>query len=456
MKHLRGILGLVAVVALMGGMAQAQRLAKEPVEDYVREPMPAGFQVIIAELEGPVFADAKGKTLYTWPLNAVRNGDLGERKNTPTCDDAHQRVSSGLQSPYPPGLELPDVENRPSCIQYWPPVYASADSKPAGNFTVVDRKDGRQQWAYEGYALYTSVIDELPGDVRGGTKWWRTGGDGRETGVLRIPAGPPPAIPPQFAINQISAGRLRTTAANDRSVYVFDKDTATKSNCDAACLREWAPVLAPEGVKPQGEWAIIESSPGVKQWTFRKKPVYTHILDSIPHSRQGSDVPGWHNVFTQKAPPAPEGWTVHGNREGDVLADAQGRTVYIYRCNDDAVDQLACDHPTQPQVYRLAVCGKNDPALCNKMFPYVIAAKDAKSDTRIWSVMDINPATGKKAAPGEPGALHVWAYRDRPVYSCARDKKPGDIECDSWGELFGLRNGFKAFWVRDDFGGYHG
>jgi hypothetical protein len=86
----------------------------------------------------------------------------------------------------------------------------------------------------------------------------------------------------------------------------------------------------------------------------------------------------------------------------------------------------------------------------------VIAAKDAKSDTRIWSVMDINPTTGKKAAPNDPGALHVWAYRDRPVYTCSRDKKPGDIECDSWGELFGLRNGFKAFWVRDDFGGYHG
>ncbi|MHB1205230.1 MAG: hypothetical protein ACYCZX_06660 [Rhodospirillaceae bacterium] len=458
MRYLRGLMGLIAAAAVIGGAAhgQTQRAGREPVEDYVHEPMPPGFQVVIAELEGPVFADAHGKTLYTWPLNAVRNGDLGERKNQPTCDDTHYRVNSGLQSPYPGGLELPDVDHRPSCIQYWPPVYASADSKPVGSFTVVDRKDGRKQWAYEGYALYTSILDEQPGDVRGGTKWWRTGGDGRETGVLRIPASPPPAIPPQFAVNQISSGRLLTTAANDRSIYVWDKDTATKSNCDELCLREWAPVLAPEGIRPQGEWAIIENSPGVKQWTFRKKPVYTHILDSIPHSRQGSDVPGWHNVFTQKAPPAPKGWTVHGNREGDVLADAQGRTIYVYRCNDDAVDQLACDHPTQPQVYRLAVCGKNDPALCNKMFPYVIAASDAKSDTRIWTTMDINPTTGKKAVAGEAGALHVWAYRDRPVYYCSRDKKPGDIECDSWGELFGLRNGFKAFWVRDDFGGYHG
>ncbi len=454
MKHLTASVALAALA--VAAAAHAQTRTKEPVEDYVREPMPPGIQVVVAELEGPVFADAGGKTLYTWPLNAVRNGDLGERRNEPSCDATRYRVNTGLQSPYPAGLELPDVDARPSCIDYWPPVYAPADAKPVGSFTVVTRKDGKTQWAYEGYALYTSHLDERPGDVRGGTKWWRKGGDGRETGVLRVPAGPPPAIPPQFDVNQIASGRLLVTAANDRSIYVYDKDTAAKSNCDAACLREWAPVLAPENVKPQGEWAIIENSPGVKQWTFRGKPIYTHLLDSIPHSREGSDVPGWHNVFTQKAPPAPKGWAVHGNREGEVLSDEQGRTIYIYRCNDDAADQLACDHPTQPQVYRLSICGKGDAALCNKMFPYVIAAKDARSDTRIWSTIDIDPKTGGKVAAGAPGSLHVWAYRDRPVYTCARDRKPGDIECDSWGELFGLRNGFKAFWIRDDFGGYHG
>ena len=42
---------------------------------------------------------------------------------------------------------------------------------------------------------------------------------------------------------------------------------------------------------------------------------------------------------------------------GQVLADAQGRTIYIYNCIDDAFEQQCCGHPVPPQVYSLAVCG---------------------------------------------------------------------------------------------------
>jgi predicted lipoprotein with Yx(FWY)xxD motif len=185
-------------------------------------------------------------------------------------------------------------------------------------------------------------------------------------------------------------------------------------------------------------------------------PVYTRALDSRGGSLEGSDVPGWHNVYTQMAPPAPVGFTVNDNQSGQVLGDASGMTIYVYNCNDDAIDQLACNHPDTPQEYRLAVCGRGDPDLCLKNFPYVIAPKGAKSNSHIWSTMDIDPHTGKKVARDAPGALHVWAYRDRPVYHCGRDKKPGDIECDTWGEFNGARNGYKAFWLRDDFGGNAG
>ena len=64
---------------------------------------------------------------------------------------------------------------------------------------------------------------------------------------------------------------------------------------------------------------------------------------------------------------------------------------------------------------------------------------------------DIDLSRRAEAAQGQAGSLRVWAYRDRPIYSCARDRKPGDIECDAWGEFNGNRNGYKAFWVRDDY-----
>src|SRR5687767_3974878 len=103
-------------------------------EAYVRLPMPPGIQVIDTESEGPVFANAEGKTLYAWPLTPLRNGSLGDRKNSgvSTCDDTVYRETSGYQSPYPPGFLLPDLDRRKSCEALWPPVLAPADAKTVG------------------------------------------------------------------------------------------------------------------------------------------------------------------------------------------------------------------------------------------------------------------------------------------------------------------------------------
>ena len=65
--------------------------------------------------------------------------------------------------------------------------------------------------------------------------------------------------------------------------------------------------------------------------------------------------------------------------------------------------------------------------------------------------MLIDPASGRPALAGQPGALRVWAYRDRPVYTYAGDRSPGDVNGDSHGEFRAERNGYKAFWLRDDF-----
>src|SRR5687767_9376571 len=61
-------------------------------ENYVRIPMPPGVQVVDSELDGPVFADANGKTLYSFPLTKLRNGDTGDRKDSgkSSCTDEVQ------------------------------------------------------------------------------------------------------------------------------------------------------------------------------------------------------------------------------------------------------------------------------------------------------------------------------------------------------------------------------
>lgn len=444
MRHILSI-GLIAAGTLFAGAASAAEAARETASAV---PMPPSFRIEHNEVEGPVFADPRGMTLYYWPLRTMRNGVTGDAANASACTDEKTTKTAGLMSPYPPGLELPELDKRPSCAEAWPPALAPDDAKAVGAFTVITRKDGRKQWAYDEHALYTSSRDKTPGDVLGATT--RDMGGAAEVPAHRKVAAPPPAVPPGFAINTVATGRQLLT---DKyfSIYTSDRDGANTSNCDAACLKTWKPVIAPQSAVSQGEWSVFERSPGVRQWAFRKKPLYTYVLDTETSSLQGGDVPGWHVAYTQAAPAPPKEFTEQDTDIGIVLADSKGMTIYTYNCGDDSADQLDCSFPDSPQTYRLAICGGGKVERCLRDWPYVKALADAKSPNRTWTVMTIDPMTGRVAQDGQQGALRVWAYRGIPVYTHYRDKQPGDYTGNSNGEFGGGRNGFRAFWLRDDY-----
>jgi len=458
MRGFRQIAGAVAFLAASGAvsavLAQVERY-RPPVkdlEDYVREPLPHGFGVQHTDVDGPVFVDADGLTLYRWPLNGLRNGEAGERKNAPPiCNNEKQTVNTGLMSPYPGGLLLPDLDTRPSCVQVWPPVLAAEGAQPVGKWGIVSREDGARQWTYEGFPVYRSVLDARPGEINGGSRRWNRG----DSGSHREPIGPKPNAPPAFQVRTVATGRLLSNHVGF-SVYTWDGDAPNKSNCNDACLKDWRPVPAAQTAQANGEWNIIERAPGLKQWTFRGQPLYTRIADSRFRSLEGGDVPGWHNVYTQKNPELPADFTIQDTRVGEIVADKSGKSIYQYRCGDDALDQLSCDHPSTTQAYRMAVCGRGEPERCLRTFPYVLAPVGVKTGSLIWGTTYIDPKTGHKAKAGDPGALHVWTFRDRPIYTHGLDTAPGEINGDGWGEFNGKRNGYKGFFLRDDFLGNAG
>lgn len=446
MRAARGAAILLPAALVLADIACAD--AGLMAEAWRDEPIPGLFRVESTELEGPVFADDRGRTLYTWPQHKLRNGYSGEAAGLPACYDDVLTVTAGLMSPYPPGIVLPEVEARPSCTDLWPPVLAAPDAEPVGRWSIVARRDGSRQWAYDEQPLYTSARDRRPGDTFGGTRRRRDGDSPAE----REPAGPAPLVPPGFAVKTTSIGRMLTTESND-AVYAHRDESAQRILCEGPCLARWQPVLAPSLARDVGDWRAVERSPGQRQWTFQGRPLYTHSLDTESWSQQGSDEPGWENVFTQRAPDPPATFTVQATLAGEVLADENGRTIYIYRCGEDSQDQLACDHPDDTQVYRLAICGGGDPALCGQRWPYVIAAPDATATSRAWQPRWIDPRSGRFAAAGAEGALYVWTYRDRPVYTYALDERPGDVHGAGIGEWRGKRNGLAAFWLRDDYMG---
>ena len=55
----------------------------------------------------------------------------------------------------------------PECLRIWKPFLAPDDAQPSGYWEPIVRADGRKQWSYKGYALYTYAGDHGPGDHYG-------------------------------------------------------------------------------------------------------------------------------------------------------------------------------------------------------------------------------------------------------------------------------------------------
>ena len=234
---------------LLAGLAQQAALARESGEGHVDVPMPPHFRVVSTELDGPVFADAHGRTLYRWPFKNLRVGNTGDARDESNCTDVKTTESAGFMSPYPGGLVLPDLDTRPSCAQVWPPALAPADAKPVGKWTTITRKDGSKQWAYDGSALYTSVLDHQPGDVMGADTYEHRGDDP----AVREPVKPPSDLPPGFTVATTRVGRLLLNS-REYSIYYSDRDGPNISRCDLECTKTWTPMLAPASARPHGAW----------------------------------------------------------------------------------------------------------------------------------------------------------------------------------------------------------
>ena len=70
------------------------------------------------------------------------------------------------------------------CEKEWRPLYASKSAQAQGYWTIYDRPDGKRQWAYKNYAIYTHV-PEAPGTLDGNEKYLVQFEDG--SGVEALP-----------------------------------------------------------------------------------------------------------------------------------------------------------------------------------------------------------------------------------------------------------------------------
>jgi predicted lipoprotein with Yx(FWY)xxD motif len=104
-------------------------------------------------------------TLTTLALAALHQGALAE---TPKVNDGRIVNADGMT------LYTFDKDVTPGvsactggCMSYWPAATASPGDKPSGDWSLLPRADGSQQWAYKGHPLYRYAADKQAGDTKG-------------------------------------------------------------------------------------------------------------------------------------------------------------------------------------------------------------------------------------------------------------------------------------------------
>lgn len=395
--------GRASVAALLA-------LALSPLGGAQAAEHPGRIRIQMTDDMGPVLADPRGRTLYTW------RGDREAGKSL--CNDVHYTHANGAGSM---SYELPEPHKRPTCVETWPPFLAEAGAEPVGDWTLITRDDGARQWAYKGKPLYTYAFDSQPGEING-----MDGVSGRLL-VGRNPAWAPLGAPRGLLSASTLAGLVLMTEQG-KVLYARpeDRGRGKDSTCTDACLADWEPLAAPAVARPPEDWSIVELTDGRRQWAYREMPLFTYTPDTRYGGLDGRDLPGWEPLVLQKPLPPPSDLTIQITADGEVYADRNGMTVYSWGCGDEGPDRALCDIPGTTQTYRLSICGP--PPTCIDTWRPVLASKDAKPVGRTWSIVLVDPTGAEQyASPGQKDALRVWAYRGRPIYTYAGDKAPGDI-----------------------------
>jgi predicted lipoprotein with Yx(FWY)xxD motif len=82
---------------------------------------------------------------------------------------------------------------------------------------------------------------------------------------------------------------------NGMTLYIFDRDSAGKSNCNAQCTVNWPPLIADTDAQASGSFSFITREDGRKQWAYKGKPLYTWFKDKEPGDATGDGVNNvWH------------------------------------------------------------------------------------------------------------------------------------------------------------------
>ena len=231
--------------------------------------LPFGVNVTeVNEANGQTLVDAHGMALYAY------DGDVSNGKVA--CSDG-------------------------PCGPEWKPLLAGQLANNIGDFSVVSRTDGVQQWAFKGHPLFSYPGDLELGDANGSDadKHFQIAEieryylpaevkvipNERKGGLLADLTGKT-----LYARDRVRFDGTGGHAARgaDRGIPVMGMAIGT-SGCDADCGKDWHPLIAATDAKASGYWSLMKRDDGAMQWAYQGYALYSYSGDKKPGDMIGQD-----------------------------------------------------------------------------------------------------------------------------------------------------------------------
>lgn len=352
---------------------------------------------------GSVFTSNSGLTLYTF------DNDI---KGASNCNGDEDDEAGSTDDPQ-------------SCAGLWPPLLADSGAQVSGNFSLVERSDGTQQWAWKELPLYTFISDTAQGDILG---------DG--LGDVWHIARPAPLTltgdteVPLYVGNQI----IKTVSASGESLsefrgnvtgfslYIFDNDALNSSACYAldngGCINTWPPLLADNGAKALPPLSLIALENGLTQWAFSGKPLYFYAGDNAAGQINGAGIGNvWHLAYQVPA--------IQRGEESNTVLTATGQVLALLPNDNNELVATVVDRD-QFALYTF----DNDSAGVSN------CAGDCALAWPPFLASEYDVANGQFGIVLRDDGTLQWTWQERPLYFFVGDNEPGQINGDGINDVW--------------------
>jgi predicted lipoprotein with Yx(FWY)xxD motif len=306
------------------------------------------------------------------------------------------------------------------CAEEFTPFVPDADAKSAGDYSIISRKDGMRQWAYQGKALYRYAGKDPVGEPVGQRfqlKEDPTWADPAsivytpKQGWRRVSYTPEKStpMPPDVELSALAVanGFAFVNSSSKMTIYAAPPSHTLS--------RDWQPLRASALALPVGEFSIVKrAGDGSRQWTYKKEPLYTYAGDLAPGEVEGSLADKDMQAALAYQNFMPSDVDIGQYLRGPLLTTGKGQTLY-----------------TQAR-YQTLYGGTETRT------GYGISYNEAKTQgavgcdgecTETWKpllVSDNAKGRGYWEVYTRPDGAKQWSFKGSPLYTYVGDSKPGD------------------------------